>query len=431
MGNCLTSKAKQPACVSPKGRSIGSRSNKEKRMSSLMLDLTPLNSETIYDKNEKILNETFKDNGQTDFLDIIGRKKKTKDKLSSFEILKKLGKGSLGQVILVRYKEDGQKYAMKSIHKPITIDDEMRDQIIEKRHLLLSLNHPFIASLKFSFQSKCNLFFVYEYLEGGTLKSMIKREGKLHENAAKAILAEIILALEYLHQIEVVCGDLTSQNILFDSNNNIKLTDFSSTRLVFKQDESNYIMDSIKYMAPESIKDDQTTYLSDWWTLGIILYEMLLGKLPFEESGLSQVLKSVTEEDIKIPEDSCTVEAKDLIQSLLKRDPHERLGQDDSGDIMTHPFFGKTNWSNVIKRKTKVEELEILDEQSELYKSTGVSKPESTLLAENHKFDELSRCENLMLTVDGFSYNGGSALALSSDRNSPKKSSRTSRQKYN
>ncbi|CAI2371313.1 unnamed protein product [Moneuplotes crassus] len=335
----------------------------------------------------------------------------------------KLGKGSLGQVILVKQKTTGVKYAMKAIRKPLAIDDDMRDQIIDKRHLLLRLNHPFIASLQFSFQSKANLFFVFDYLEGGTLKSLIQKEGKLSEERAKFILAELILGLEYLHQNDVVCADLTSQNILFDSNKNIKLTDFSSTRLLFKQDESDYITSSIQYMAPESVKDDNPTYCSDWWTLGIIFYEMIFGDLPYSSSELSAVLKQITNDEIVIPSSSCSDEARDLMGKLLQKDPQERLGNVDSSYIMGHSFFKDVNWYKVMKRQTKTDYLSPPSEGSDIYKSTGPSNPETILISEEVKYSQASKFQNLKLTVEGFSYDGDSALACSDCSSSPKKSS--------
>ena len=172
----------------------------------------------------------------------------------------------------------------------------------------------------------------------GLWNSYIEKEEILEEERARQIIWEIILGLEYLHQNDVVWGDLTPQNIMFDAEMHIKLTDFSSLRLIFKQDESNFIKNSIEYMAPEAIIENQTHW-SDWWSLGIIFYQMIFGELPIKESNIKETLHTITMKNIVIPEGKWSEEARDLLQKLLLKDQKERIGYIDASEIMSHSFF--------------------------------------------------------------------------------------------
>jgi serine/threonine protein kinase len=135
----------------------------------------------------------------------------------SFVKIKIIGRGSMGKVTLVKYKHSKHLFAMKTVHKPLIQDEEQKEQIMSERHVLLSLKNPFLVSLNYSFQDDNRLYYIFEYLRGGTLTRLMQKIGKLFENEAKLYVCEIILALEYLHQNDVVCQDLTPKNILLDS----------------------------------------------------------------------------------------------------------------------------------------------------------------------------------------------------------------------
>lgn len=223
--------------------------------------------------------------------------------INSFEMERIIGRGSMGQVTLVRHKQSNQQYAMKSVPKPISADKELKNQIMSERHQLLMMKHPYIVTLQFSFQTSYKFFFVYDYLKGGTLAKLLNKQGKLSEEKARLIICEIILGLEYLHQNDVVFSDLTPRNIMFDDNGHIRLTDFSSIKLTLKQDESSYVKDSIEYIAPEILQNTLISHSSDWWSLGIILYQMLFGILPFATTNVNEIFQIIMNAEINIPED--------------------------------------------------------------------------------------------------------------------------------
>uniref|UniRef100_A0AAX7V9M9 non-specific serine/threonine protein kinase n=1 Tax=Astatotilapia calliptera TaxID=8154 RepID=A0AAX7V9M9_ASTCA len=230
--------------------------------------------------------------------------------MSDFDYLKLLGKGTFGKVILVREKASGKYYAMKILKKEVIIaKDEVAHTLTESR-VLKNTRHPFLTSLKYSFQTKDRLCFVMEYVNGGELFFHLSRERVFSEERTRFYGAEIVSALDYLHSAKIVYRDL------------------------------------------KVLEDNDYGRAVDWWGLGVVTYEMMCGRLPFYNQDHEKLFELILMEDIKFPR-TLSADAKSLLSGLLFKDPNKRLGggPDDAKEIMRHSFFSGIDWQDVYDKK--------------------------------------------------------------------------------
>ena len=272
--------------------------------------------------------------------------------IEDFQVLKLLGKGSFGKVLLVKYLNNNNIYAMKILKKEEIIKRNQINHTKTERLLLEKLNHPFIASLQFAFQDSQKLYLVTEFLQGGELFFHIKRKKCFKESPAKFYIAQIFLAIDYLHKAGYIYRDLKPENILIDKEGNIKLTDFGLSKMIPNEENninSNTICGTLEYMAPEIIKGKNYDKSADWYSFGIVLYQMICGDVPFKLK--SRNIDEISyETDIKYPE-KISNEAKDIISKLLEIEPEKRLGYKSSDEIKNSAFFNEVDFDLVYKKE--------------------------------------------------------------------------------
>ena len=272
--------------------------------------------------------------------------------IEDFQVLKLLGKGSFGKVLLVKYLNNNNIYAMKILKKEEIIKRNQINHTKTERLLLEKLNHPFIASLQFAFQDSQKLYLVTEFLQGGELFFHIKRKKCFKESPAKFYMAQIFLAIDYLHKAGYIYRDLKPENILIDKEGNIKLTDFGLSKMIPNEENninSNTICGTLEYMAPEIIKGKNYDKSADWYSFGIVLYQMICGDVPFKLK--SRNIDEISyETDIKYPE-KISNEAKDIISKLLEIEPEKRLGYNSSDEIKNSAFFNEVDFDLVYKKE--------------------------------------------------------------------------------
>ncbi|KAJ5474373.1 AGC-kinaseC-terminal [Penicillium sp. IBT 31633x] len=274
-------------------------------------------------------------------------------KLEDFELLKVVGKGSFGKVMQVMKKDTGRIYALKTIRKAHIISRSEVTHTLAERSVLAQINNPFIVPLKFSFQSPEKLYFVLAFVNGGELFHHLQREQRFDINRARFYTAELLCALECLHGFKVIYRDLKPENILLDYTGHIALCDFGLCKLDMKdEDRTNTFCGTPEYLAPELLLGNGYTKTVDWWTLGVLLYEMLTGLPPFYDENTNEMYRKILQEPLTFPSsDIVPPAARDLLTRLLDRDPVRRLGANGAAEIKSHHFFANIDWRKLLQRK--------------------------------------------------------------------------------
>ncbi|KAI8478335.1 RAC-gamma serine/threonine-protein kinase [Branchiostoma belcheri] len=275
--------------------------------------------------------------------------------LEDFDFLKVLGKGTFGKVILVREKSNGGLYAIKILKKEVIVaKDEVAHTLTENR-VLQTTRHPFLTALKYSFQTKDRLCFVMEYVNGGELFFHLSRERVFSEDRTRFYGAEIVSALDYLHKANIIYRDLKLENLMLDKDGHIKITDFGLCKEDMRFDSTTKTFcGTPEYLAPEVLEDNDYGRPVDWWGLGVVMYEMMCGRLPFYNKDHEVLFELILMEEARFPR-NITENAKSLLSGLLIKDPKQRLGGGirDADDVKEHPFFATAdiNWQDVYERK--------------------------------------------------------------------------------
>lgn len=286
-------------------------------------------------------------------MEVAATKSRPKATMNDFDYLKLLGKGTFGKVILVREKSSGCYYAMKILRKEVIIaKDEVAHTVTESR-VLQNTRHPFLTALKYAFQTSDRLCFVMEYANGGELFFHLSRDRIFSEERARFYGAEIVSALDYLHSRDVVYRDIKLENLMLDKDGHIKITDFGLCKEGITDGATmKTFCGTPEYLAPEVLEDNDYGRAVDWWGLGVVMYEMLCGRLPFYNQDHERLFELILMEEIRFPR-SLGPEAKSLLAGLLKKDPKQRLGGGPGGsqEVMHHGFFATIDWQEVVQRK--------------------------------------------------------------------------------
>ncbi|KAK6473639.1 ribosomal protein S6 kinase alpha-6 isoform X1 [Huso huso] len=272
---------------------------------------------------------------------------------SQFELLKVLGQGSFGKVFLVRKimgPDAGQLYAMKVLKKAsLKVRDRVRTKM--ERDILVEVNHPFIVKLHYAFQTEGKLYLILDFLRGGDVFTRLSKEVMFTEEDVKFYLAELALALDHLHNLGIVYRDLKPENILLDEAGHIKLTDFGLSKESVDQDKKAYsFCGTVEYMAPEVVNRRGHTQSADWWSLGVLMFEMLTGTLPFQGKDRNETMSMILKAKLGMPQ-FLSSEAQSLLRMLFKRNPANRLGAGSDGveEIKRHAFFSTIDWNKLYR----------------------------------------------------------------------------------
>ena len=268
--------------------------------------------------------------------------------VNDFDKIKIIGSGSFGNVFLVQYKKNKQYYAMKILEKSLIKEKNQEEHTISERILMSKLNHPLMVKLFYCFQDEKHLYFIMEFLQGGELIYHLKKQIRFDDERTKFYVAELILALEFLHDNHIIYRDLKPENILIDKTGHIKLIDFGLSKIYKDMKEKMMtICGTPFYLAPEIIEKKGYNNSADWWSLGCLMYEMLSGNPPFKIDG-TNIYSIKFDEPPKM--DNCfSNEAKDLINKLLNIDPSKRLGfgKDGVEELKKHHYFNDINWEDL------------------------------------------------------------------------------------
>ncbi|KAI8879555.1 kinase-like protein [Backusella circina FSU 941] len=266
--------------------------------------------------------------------------------LVHFYLLESIGQGAFGKVRIVQHKGDKKRYALKYISKAKCIELNAVNNILTERKILEKVYHPLLVNLRFAFHDSEHLFMVLDLMLGGDLRFHLERLGHFNELQTRFFVANLILALDYLHKRNIVHRDIKPDNILLDSNGHAHLSDFNiATQLTAQKPCRHSRAGSLAYMAPEIIKETAYGKNVDWWSLGITAYELLFGKRPFERSENDDLKTSILYSPLEFPSGiNVSSECKDVVNRLLQKTPEERLGSHSIDELKSHPWFRGLDW---------------------------------------------------------------------------------------
>lgn len=274
---------------------------------------------------------------------------------ADFEFLKLIGRGTFGRVFQVRKRDTRRIYAMKVLSKrELALKKEVGHTMGERKILEKSVDCPFLVSLKFCFQSEKELFFVTDYKSGGELFWHLQREGRFTEARARFYAAEIVLALEHLHKYDIVYRDLKPENILLDATGHVALCDFGLSKPDLGPDQlTTTFCGTTEYLAPEILLDESGySKLVDFWSLGVLLFEMCCGWSPFYAEDTQQMYRNICFGKIKFPRGTISDDGKQFVKGLLNRNPRHRLGAlHDAADLREHAFFREIDFDALARKQ--------------------------------------------------------------------------------
>ncbi|XP_049910315.1 microtubule-associated serine/threonine-protein kinase 2 isoform X1 [Epinephelus moara] len=357
-----------------------------------------------------------------------------------FENIKLISNGAYGAVFLVRHKETRQRFAMKKINKQNLILRNQIQQAFVERDILTFAENPFVVSMFCSFETRRHLCMVMEYVEGGDCATLLKNIGALPVDMARMYFAETVLALEYLHNYGIVHRDLKPDNLLITSMGHIKLTDFGLSKIGLMSLTTNLYEGHIEkdtrefldkqvcgtpeYIAPEVILRQGYGKPVDWWAMGVILYEFLVGCAPFFGDTPEELFGQVISDEIIWPEEeeALPLEAQDLISKLLRQNPLERLGTGSAFEVKQHPFFTELDWNSLLRQKAEfIPQLEseddtsYFDTRSDRYHHVDSEEEDDTNDDEHVEIRQFSSCSPRFSKV----YSSMERLSLHEEKRTP------------
>ncbi|KAK4377425.1 hypothetical protein RND71_003721 [Anisodus tanguticus] len=273
--------------------------------------------------------------------------------LEDFEVMKVVGQGAFGKVFQVRKKGTSDIYAMKVMRKDKIMEKNHAEYMKAERDILTKIDHPFVVQLRYSFQTKYRLYLVLDFINGGHLFFQLYKQGLFREDLGRIYAAEIVSAVSHLHANGIMHRDLKPENILVDVDGHAMLTDFGLAK-EFKEDtRSNSMCGTVEYMSPEIVQGKGHDKAADWWSVGILLFEMLTGKPPFT-GNRQKIQQKIVKDKLKLPA-FLSSEAHSLLKGFLQKDPSKRLGSGLKGsdEIKDHKWFKPINWKKLEAREMR------------------------------------------------------------------------------
>ncbi|KAI8143012.1 kinase-like domain-containing protein [Fennellomyces sp. T-0311] len=268
--------------------------------------------------------------------------------LNHFYLLRAIGKGAFGKVRIVRHKQSGREFALKYISKERCIQRKSIGNIISERRLLERIDFPLIVNLRYAFQDDDTLFMALDLMLGGDLRFLLERVRTLSELQVRFYVAQIGLSLNYLHRRRIAHRDIKPENILLDERGHAHLSDFNVAYAFSDKKPLKWsTAGTLAYMAPEILNKQGYATSVDWWSLGIVAYELLFGKRPFRQKSTDQTADAILHDPLEFPENVYQIVSEDCVNvltGLLERSPSHRLGAESFANFKKHRWFAGLDW---------------------------------------------------------------------------------------
>ncbi|CAF0789197.1 unnamed protein product [Rotaria sp. Silwood1] len=315
--------------------------------------------------------QTFLDKEKEKFIEKIENPIKQNARLEDFELIRTIGTGSFGRVLLVTHHDSSnEKIALKILDKQVVVKMKQIDHTLAEKKILQALSCPFIVKLLYTFKDNSYLYLGLEYAPGGEMFTHLRAYGRYTEDMTRFYAAQIVLAFEYLHHLGVIYRDLKPENLLFSADGYLKMTDFGFAKRV--KDRTWTLCGTPEYLAPEIILSRGYNKGVDYWALGVLMYEMSAGYPPFFADQPIQIYEKIVSGRVRFP-NHFTVDLKDLLKNLLQVDLTRRYGNLKPGvrDIKEHRWFKDTDFIAIYEKsipapfipRTDRENYEIYEEQ--------------------------------------------------------------------
>lgn len=279
----------------------------------------------------------------------------SKDMMKQFDLLKSIGKGGFGRVLLVRKncgRDNGNIYALKILSKDLVRRTQQVTSTRAEREILLEISHPFIVKLRYAFQNAEKLYMVMDYYPGGSMYFHLCHERYFRPHVVQFFASELVLALGHLHEKNILYRDMKLENILMDRDGHIAVTDFGLAKMGVSQDDATSMCGTPVYLAPEILLKKEYGKAVDYWALGTVLYELTTGRAPFQDRVREKMFQKIVYGTVKFPQ-GLTPKFQDLIMGLLNKDPNSRLGHGPQGSehVKKHHYFQGVKWADILHKR--------------------------------------------------------------------------------
>ena len=274
--------------------------------------------------------------------------------LDDYVISHTLGTGTFASVVLAKLKNDVDKsYAIKVLRKQRILECNQAENIINEKNLLFSLDYPFLIKIEKCFKDNSNLYMVLEYVSGGEMFTHLRKKGRYSEDIARFYACQIVLAFEYLHYLRIIYRNLIPENILFSSDGYIKLADFGLAKIVDHAAYTKSLCGTPEYIAPEIIAGKGYNREVDWWALGVLIYEMIVGVPPFTNEDNIKTYSQIIQNNLEIPS-SFSQNLSNVVTSFLQTHVSKRLGSKyDAFEVKTSEWFKGIDWKAIYEKRVQ------------------------------------------------------------------------------